>query len=329
MPLKELLDGVERARRDAQLRYVVIHGAVCSYCIGRAERLDGSYLQTFALELKEQLAETLAAFVTSILTQPRRPEGKVLRKKSARQNKFIRRKVNDQKETQRALMNEYKKRNPAKLFWVVILLIILYAVLDVIAQSLPPHYSPISQAESDLAVGKFGFIMTLNFLNRGVLSLVFIFAFLRTLDLNGIARSHLRTGTYLLGAWAIGAILLAIFPTDVPATPVSWHGAIHIVVALIAFIGGAFGAFAISWKLGKNHEFEGLKPNALPLSVIAVILLVIEFGLDFVFPHLDARIGGLTERVFLGSVLLWIGIVSAYLATHVCQTKVTPNLTSE
>jgi len=32
----------------------------------RAERLDGSYLRTFALELKEQLALTLAAFVTSI-----------------------------------------------------------------------------------------------------------------------------------------------------------------------------------------------------------------------------------------------------------------------
>ncbi len=62
----------ERARRDAQLRYVVIYWAACSYCLARAERLDGSYLRTFALELKEQLAQRLAAFVTSILTQPRR-----------------------------------------------------------------------------------------------------------------------------------------------------------------------------------------------------------------------------------------------------------------
>jgi len=222
-------------------------------------------------------------------------------------------------------MNEYKKRNPAEFFWVVIVLIILYVVLDVIAQILPPHYSPISQAESDLAVGKFGFIMTLNFLNRGVLSLIFISAFLRTSDLTGVARSYFRTGTYLLGAWAIGAILLAIFPTDVPATPVSWHGAIHLVVAVVAFIGGALGTFAISRKLGKNHEFEGLKRIALPLSVIAVILLVIEFGVLFVSPHLGARIGGLTERVFLGSVLLWIGIVSAYLAVRVCKTNVAPN----
>jgi hypothetical protein len=72
VPLEELIQSVERARRAAQIQYVVIYGAACSYCLARAERLDGSYLRTFALELKEQLAQTLATFVTSILTQPRR-----------------------------------------------------------------------------------------------------------------------------------------------------------------------------------------------------------------------------------------------------------------
>jgi hypothetical protein len=71
IPLEELIKSVERARLDAKLRYVVIYGAACSYCLARAERLDGSYLRTFALELKEQLAQTLATFITSILTQPR------------------------------------------------------------------------------------------------------------------------------------------------------------------------------------------------------------------------------------------------------------------
>ncbi len=54
---------------------MVIYGAACSYCLSRAERLDGSYLRTFALELKEQLAQTLTTFVTSILTEPRRHLG--------------------------------------------------------------------------------------------------------------------------------------------------------------------------------------------------------------------------------------------------------------
>ena len=71
VPLSELIESIERAWRDVRLRYVVIYGAACSYCLARAERLDGSYLRTFALELKEQLAQTLATFVTAILAGPR------------------------------------------------------------------------------------------------------------------------------------------------------------------------------------------------------------------------------------------------------------------
>ena len=217
-------------------------------------------------------------------------------------------------------MEKADKSGPARLFWAVILGIVLYVVLDVVAQLLPPHYSPISQAESDLAVGEFGFIMTINFLVRGVLSLLFIYAFLRTLDYAKVARSQFRTGTYLLGAWAVGAILLAVFPTDVPATPISWHEAIHIVLAIIVFIGAAFGTLSISQKLPQNGAFRGLKRIALPLSIIVVVLLVVDLGLFF-FVHLNSRIGGLTERLFLGSVLLWIAVVSAYLAIHMRQIK--------
>ncbi len=71
VPLEELKESVERARREAQLRHIVLSGATCSYCLSRAKRLDGSYLRSFAFELKEQLAQTLAGFVTSILTQQR------------------------------------------------------------------------------------------------------------------------------------------------------------------------------------------------------------------------------------------------------------------
>ena len=211
-------------------------------------------------------------------------------------------------------MEKTEEPGSAKLFWAVIAGITLYLALEVAAQLLPPHYSPISQAESDLAVGKYGWIMTINFLNRGVLSLLFIYAFLRTLNISKISRAQFRTGIYLLGTWAVGAILLAAFPTDVPATPVSWHGAIHLAVAIIAFIGGAFGTLAISQKLGENQSFQGLKRIALPLSELVAVLWVIEFVLPFTVPHLNSRISGLTERLFLGSVLLWIGAASAYLA---------------
>lgn len=190
----------------------------------------------------------------------------------------------------------------------------MYVILDALAQVMPPHYSPISQAESDLAVGSFGYIMTANFINRGILSLLFIFAFLQTLDHLKVQRSKFRSGVIMLGIWGVGALLLAIFPTDVPATPVSWHGAIHLVVAIIAFIGGAFGTVAISRSLSQSKALTGLRKVVYPLSILVAICWLVEFALPFFFPRLNTQIGGLTERVFLGSVLLWIGLASGYLA---------------
>ena len=69
VPLEELLASVERAQRDAQLTYVVIYGAARSYCLAEP---NGSKDRTCGrLRLKEQLAQTLAAYVTSILVEPR------------------------------------------------------------------------------------------------------------------------------------------------------------------------------------------------------------------------------------------------------------------
>lgn len=200
-------------------------------------------------------------------------------------------------------------------YWISIIGIVLYVILDAISQSLPPHYSPISQAESDLAVGPYGYIMTINFVNRGILSLAFIYAFVKTIDLTGGLRTPFRRGYYLLGIWAVGAVLLAIFPTDVPVTPISWHGAIHLVVALIAFFGGAVGILLISRHFGENVATKGAKGFALILGWLSVLLLLTDLFAQFLVHRLGGY-SGLSERLFLGSVLLWILIVSAYMIAH-------------
>ena len=82
--------------------------------------------------------------------------------------------------------------------------IVLYLILDVIAQLLPPHYSPIHQAESDLAVGRYGYVMTINFVVRGFLSFALLFSLTHELPL----RAHSRFGQLALGIWATGAFLL-------------------------------------------------------------------------------------------------------------------------
>jgi hypothetical protein len=158
--------------------------------------------------------------------------------------------------------------------------------------------------------------MMVNFLNRGFLSLEFLFAMVGTVRLIGGAVSQYRSGLILLGVWSVGALLLALFPTDVPATPVSWHGAIHLVVALVAFLAGAFGALAISIRMGGNQTLTTLRRFALPVAALAVVFCLLELGATFFSPHLAARYGGLFERLFLGTMLVWIAGISAHMLKH-------------
>ena len=201
-------------------------------------------------------------------------------------------------------------RRARLLFAVALAGVVLYLILDAVAQSLPPHYSPVSQAESDLAVGPYGYVMALNFINRGVLSLCFLFALALTANSSDTTSHVFRRGGWLFGAWSVGALLLAAFPTDVPATPVSWHGAVHLVVAILAFIGGASGAFYLSMGMAGNRPLARARGAAVPLSYLAVALCAVQILGGFVLPHAFASYGGLMERLFLASVLLWVGAVS-------------------
>jgi hypothetical membrane protein len=209
------------------------------------------------------------------------------------------------------------------LFWAVIAGVVLYVVLDAIAQSLPPHYSPIQDAESDLAVGPYGYIMTVNFLNRGLLSLVFVYALSRTFRLTGAiptapssGRNPYSRGLSLLGVWGVGAIILAIFPTDVPATPLSWHGTIHLLVALVAFLAGAFGTLSLSRQFRASQALRGAAGYSMAIAALSVVFCFVTLGLGFVDPHLAARVGGLDERIFLGLVLVWMVAVSLHMLRH-------------
>ena len=191
-------------------------------------------------------------------------------------------------------------------------LIVVYLVLDLIAQLLPPHYSAITQAESDLAVGPFGWIMTINFVIRGLLTLAFLNGLWLTITEEGSAWPTYRRGYVAFLVWGIGAFLLAIFPTDVPSTPLSWHGAIHFVVAIPVFIGGALGTYWVATRFGASPTFRSAEGWATALAWLSIVLLVIELLGGLADRRLAGEVGGLLERLFLGSVLLWLFLVSIY-----------------
>lgn len=191
----------------------------------------------------------------------------------------------------------------AMLALLIIIGIVLYVILDVIAQLLPPHYNALSQAESDLAVGPYGFVMTINFVVRGLLALALVWALGRAVAKSGLSRA----GLVLLAIWGIGALVLALSPTDLAGAKPTLHGVIHLFVALIAFICGAIGELLLALHFPKDDRWHSLRTPALTIAILAIIALVVL--LLGAFPHMY----GLVERVFIGLVLLWMLVVALRL----------------
>ena len=191
---------------------------------------------------------------------------------------------------------------------LTVVLIGVYVILDIVAQLLPPHYNAITQAESDLAVGPYGYVMSANFVVRGLLSTTFL------VGLTGATRigSRTRAGLGLIGIWAIGAFLLAIFPTDIGPTESTLHGQLHLLIALIAFVAAAVGVALTSIQFRKEDRLRGFAPTASLLSALTILsflVFLIATPVHFLFTHAY----GLLERIFIGMVLLWILAVSLYL----------------
>ncbi|HUZ01698.1 MAG TPA: DUF998 domain-containing protein [Thermomicrobiaceae bacterium] len=196
--------------------------------------------------------------------------------------------------------NAGRQHTTGLLAWLAVAGVAVYVVLDVIAQTLPPHYSPIRQAESDLAVGPYGWIMTVNFVVRGLLSAAVLAALWRTLAPSG----RTRLGLSLLGVWTAGAFLLAMFPTDVGSTS-STHGKVHLAVALVAFVCIPIAEHLLSRSMADAPHRAALAARVTPVAYLALAALVL-----LLVGTRVPRIGGLTERIFLAAVLLWLLLVA-------------------
>jgi hypothetical membrane protein len=183
--------------------------------------------------------------------------------------------------------------------------VVVYVVVDIVLQLLPPHYSALSQAESDLAVGPFGWIMSINFFGRGITSAALIIAIYTSAP-----RNRLRTfGSVLLGVAGFCSALIAFFPTDIPAepsiAPSTLHGIVHIAGASSGFV-LALAAFWVLtfWMPDRTRAadvFLGIASAGLVLLGVTIIAI----------PELL----GLAERICLAGVLGWVFVVARRLGS--------------
>ena len=170
-------------------------------------------------------------------------------------------------------------------------------------QPLPPHYSPISDADSNLAVGPFGWVMNLNFLGRGAMSVCLGAAIARTGPRTG-ART---TGVVLLIAAGIGSALLAFFATDIgpPTTPTGYT---HLAIAAAGFV-LALAAITVLTVWARDAGLAHLRAASVLLVVAWVGLVALGVSAAAV-PQVLAFV----RRVCLVGILGWAFVVAVSLA---------------
>lgn len=185
--------------------------------------------------------------------------------------------------------------------------IVLYVLVDVVLQFLPPHYSVISDAESNLAVGPFGWIMNLNFLGRTVTTVCALVA----INLIGSDTMPRRTGTWLMLAGGLSSAILAFFPTDVEngdgILEVTTVGTVHLYVAAGGFLAALAGIWVLTRWIRSSHELANAYPAALAFTVIAGAGLASLILTTIMTPELL----GLAERICLAGLLGWVLAVCA------------------
>jgi hypothetical membrane protein len=181
--------------------------------------------------------------------------------------------------------------------------VVVYIVVDIALQFLPPHYSAISQAESDLAVGPFGPVMSINFFGRGITSSALIVAIVATAP-----RTRVRTlGASLLGAAGFCSALIAFFPTDIPAhaaiAPTTVHGFVHVVGATSGFVLALAAFWALTFWMPRRPRSADVFLGVASIGLVFLGISIV--GIPEVL--------GLAERICLVGILGWVFVVARRL----------------
>jgi len=197
-----------------------------------------------------------------------------------------------------------------------------WVALVLIAQLANPEQSPLGMGMSGLVHGRFGWIMRLAFVVRGVAALALVGAVSSLVP--EAARSDLGLG--LIAVWGGASALLAAYDTDMPGDEPTAHGRGHAVIAFVAYVAAAVGMVLVSLKLDNAEATADVARRALPLALLTAVAMVVQF-VGFAAAARDAtaasgsppslgglgRFAGLLQRTFLGAVMLWTALVAAGL----------------
>lgn len=184
------------------------------------------------------------------------------------------------------------------------------------------EYTLIGDNISELAIGRYGYLQTAAFVAAGVGSLAVAVGVVQ----NTRGSWDSRLGSGLVGLWGVCTILVAMFPTDRIDSPADLESLmtvsiIHNGIALVSFISAIAGMFVLSWTFKRDTRWRALWPVCLALAFAALISIFLQDQGPWV---------GLYQRIFVGTITLWLIVVALRLrslandaaaARHATQEK--------
>jgi hypothetical protein len=185
--------------------------------------------------------------------------------------------------------------------------IVLFWVILFMAQSLTPGYNPISQSLSDLALGSYGWLQTIDFFLLAFVAISLGFGFYYGMH----KKRGLRIVVVAFGAMACGEIISGIFRVDLVKTPLSIHALIHQVGASITAIAFPIAALMLLPSLKSDPEWKGLANYTF---VVAVSMLALEIAREVLL--LTTWLNpwfGLYEKGLLVNSLVWVVVMAIRL----------------
>jgi hypothetical membrane protein len=165
------------------------------------------------------------------------------------------------------------------------------------------EYSLTADYISELAIGRYGYLQTAAFFAVGGSSLAL------AVGIRVVTKGSWGSpiGSTFIGLYGLGGILVGrIFPTDEVGaagrveSPTS-VGTIHIVVSALAFVFGIAGMFVLSRTFKRDARWRAFWPWSLVLAVAALVGFFLQSEVPWV---------GLSQRIFVGTITLWLVLVA-------------------
>ena len=193
----------------------------------------------------------------------------------------------------------------------------LFVVAFLVEGATRADYDPLRHPVSSLALDDSGWTQTANFIVVGLLMLAFAVGLRRALrSLGGSI-----WGPRLVGIWAIGLLGAGVFVTDPvsgypPGTSdrmygYSWHGALHDIFSLAAFVALAVACFVFGRWFSARGERGWAIYSAVTGIVFAVAFVLSSAGFGQAEGLVD--IAGLFQRVAVAVGFGWLALLAVHL----------------